>query len=346
MGVGFLLAVGPLLVYALGHMEAFNDRLSGVFLLSQEALQGRAPLAVLDDSLGRHALMFNVQGDSNGRHHAPDKPMLDFVTGLGFLASGGWLLRQSRDWRSRFLAVALAIGLLPSLLAVEGPHAMRSIGAAAFACIVAALGWAEIVEWTADGGRRTADSGRWTADGGQQTTVSSDPRPLTPDPRPLTPDPRPLTPDPRPLAPAHRWLLLAIILFALLLNAQTYFVQMPANPAVWQSSYPVHTQVGAYIRQLAQEQGEEVLQTVYVQSLLADNQVFAYLTHGLPVQTFEGGDFSRPVATGTRFVFSGYASQQEVAEKMGTYVGTSPTPVLTGPPLPNGSPSFRVYVVE
>jgi len=47
---------------------------------------------------------------------------------------------------SRFLIGALVLTTLPSLLAVDGPHALRSIGAAPFSCLVGALGWVEVAE--------------------------------------------------------------------------------------------------------------------------------------------------------------------------------------------------------
>ncbi len=144
--LSFGLVIWPLVSYALDRPQAFNDRVNDVFLLSEEALKARAPLAALDDTVGRHLLMFNLRGDENGRHHAPGAPMLDFVTGLGFLVGAGLLLRRWQDWRSLFLAGGLVVSLLPSALAVDAPHAMRSIGAAAFACIIATLGWAMIVQ--------------------------------------------------------------------------------------------------------------------------------------------------------------------------------------------------------
>jgi hypothetical protein len=143
--LSFGLVIWPLVDYALDRPQAFNDRVNDVFLLSEEALKAQAPLAALDDTVARHLLMFNLRGDENGRHHAPGAPMLDFVTGFGFLVGIGLLLRRWQDWRSLFLAGGLVVGLLPSALAVDAPHAMRSIGAAAFACIIAASGWAIIV---------------------------------------------------------------------------------------------------------------------------------------------------------------------------------------------------------
>jgi 4-amino-4-deoxy-L-arabinose transferase-like glycosyltransferase len=302
--LGFALAAVPLARYALQYPESFNQRVGSVALLSEESLHARAPLAVFDDSLGRHLLMFHVEGDSNGRHHAPDHPLLDPITGLGLLAGIVLLLRHWHDWRSLFLFAALAIRVAPSLLAVNGPHAMRSIGVVAFACVVAALGWIALLDLA----RRhlPAASTRYAALWG------------------------------RALAPA-------VVGLALLFNAWTYFVAMPTEPRVWLSFYPIHTRIGVYLRDIADEQGSEALRRVYVQRGLTDNAVMRYLSYGLPVATFDDGVFSRPPQSGDQFVLSGYTYEQARAE-LAASLDLTPQPVARGPDLPGrDTPSFVVY---
>lgn len=309
LAVGFALTLAPLVTYALRHPSAFNNRVNDVFLLSETALRGRAPLAALDDSVGRHVMMFSMEGDSNGRHHDPRQPMLDLVTGMGFLVGCAVLLRHWRGWRSLFLAGALAAGLLPSMLAVAGPHAMRSIGSVAFACTIAAIGWAEMLQ-----GVPTTD----------QECPSAESR----------------------LLRARASLLIPVLLVAARLNAWSYFVAMPVNPSVWLSFYPVHTQIGSYVRELANEQGPQAVEHVYVPSGLMDNAVLVYLAHGLPLQTFDGATVSAAPPPGARFVLSGYSAPHDAA-LLAPYLGDHPTPVLLGPALPGTSdPSFVVYQVN
>jgi 4-amino-4-deoxy-L-arabinose transferase-like glycosyltransferase len=298
--VGYALVVAPLAGYMLRHPDSFHERVGHVFLLGPDVLEGRAPLHVLDNSVGRHLLMFNVQGDSNGRHHAPHAPMLDIITGVGFLAGCGLLLSRWRDWRSMFLLAALAIGMLSSLLAVEGPHAMRSIGALAFACMIATLGWV----WLAGLLRRVM---------------------------------------PAMTRPAAAALLPLLLLAALALNAYTYFGSMATNPDVWQAFYPVHTQMGAYLRDAADARDTAVLDQVYVAQELTDNAVFGYLTYGVVVQTFSETGVSRPPQPGALFVLSGYTYRQDV-QSLRAEVGPLSGPVLTGPTFPGvDDPSFVVY---
>jgi hypothetical protein len=262
-----------------------------VFLLGETARQGRAPLAALDESLGRHLLMFNVRGDHNGRHHAPDWPMLDTITGLGWLAGAAALLRRRWEWRGLFLFAGLGIGMLPSVLSVDSPHAMRSIGAVAFACLIAALGWVEL-------GRLLGH---------------------------------------RPGA--------GVFALALALNAWTYFVVMPTTPEVWLADYPIHTQIGTYLRDSADDRGPQALSQIFIPKGLQDNSVFQYLTYGLPVQWFDGARLSEPAAPGALFVLSGYTYGQDLP-LLAPYLGATPRPAGNGPELPDGSnPSFIIYHV-
>jgi hypothetical protein len=307
LGVGALgalalaLTVSPLVGYALRHPESFNDRVGTVFLLHPEVVEARPPLAVLDASLGRHLLMFNVEGDSNGRHHAPGAPLLDYATGAGFVVGVLLLLRGWRDWRSLFVLGLLALGLLPSLLAVEGPHAMRSIGALPAACIAAALGWLAVARWLTH-----------------------------------------RLPDGAPHAAARRLPLLVLAL-ALALNVWLYFGQMPTNPRVWVSFYPVHTQVGAYLRERANTHNTADLRHIYVARKLTRNPVFDYLAHDLRVETFASDDLSRPAPPEALFVFSGYTYQEDVRH-LRPYLGPDPEPLIRGPNLPGtDAPSFVVY---
>ncbi len=313
VGIGFTLAVAPLMAYVLEKPDAFNDRVGGIFLLRESALKGRSPPAVLDDeALKRHLLMFNVRGDNNGRHHAPDSPMLDFVTGLGFLMGCATLLRYWRDWRSMFLLGALGITLIPSALAVDSPHAMRSIGAVGFACTIAALGWAEI--------------GRGIQTSWGRTLQQQQPAWLCP----------------------QFWMPTAglmVVLIALGLNSWLYFAHMAIDSRVWGSFYPVHTQVGTYLRDLVDEEGPEALNQVYIPEGLMRNSVLIYMTHGLPVKTFNEASLPRLAQSEHRFILSGYTLQKD-KQLLSPYLGSDPVPLVRGPDFPNrAQPSFAIYEI-
>lgn len=323
IGIGALLTLAPLMGYILNHPSAFNHRVSEVFLLGAEAKAGRPPLAVLDESVGAHVLMFHGEGDHNGRHHAPGSPMLDPITGLGFLIGCGVLLQRGGG-RNLFLAMGLVIGLLPSLLAVEYPHAMRSIGAIVFACTIAAIGLVEGVGWmstviTSWTSRVVRISGFF---GGQ-------------------------TPEPYLTVMAGGGLLG----MALAWNVWTYFLAMPTNPSVWLAFYPIHTKVGEFVR--AEGGGANPGDPIYVPFKFTHNAVFTYLTRGIPFQTYEHGNVSHPITVGARFVISGYATHEAIEATLNALANTSGYPraafvhAASGPPLPDGvRPSFVVYQVR
>src|SRR5262249_43151496 len=191
-------------------------------------------------------------------------------------------------------AAGLVLGVLPSLFAVDGPHAMRAIGAAAFACTIAALGALALLERV---------PGRWRS--GVGATLLS---------------------------------------LALLWNARTYFVDMRYERASWAAFYPLHTRIGAFVRSVAELSSSRQLANVYVPSGYPDHPVFAYLAHGLEVETFDlAGTVSRPAAADSCFVADGYHYREEAAGAARA-LGAPLVPVFQGPRLPGlDQPSFVVY---
>src|SRR5207248_7261608 len=86
----------PVLIFALQDPVTFNGRTAQTLILTQPVPDSEKARQVWD-TLQRHALMFNVSGDLNGRHNLPGAPMLDALSG-GLVALGlGWLLVRPRD---------------------------------------------------------------------------------------------------------------------------------------------------------------------------------------------------------------------------------------------------------
>ncbi len=303
--VGLLLISSPYIVYALDNPSAFNDRVGDVALISEKNLQGQPMLAVLDDSLGRHMLMFHAQGDRNSRHHAPDLALLDPLTGIGMLAGLALLLRAWRDWRTLWLASGMLWGLAPSLFAVNGPHAMRAIGALALAVTLAALGWWYLLR--------------------------------------LLPLAVPRVVQARRAMPIAAAVVLGVALVA---NSWVYFQFAPSEPRVWTSFYPIHTQMGSYVRDYANTRAGDATQRLYVHERLAENAVFAYLTYGLPISTFGDDGLDDAPPPDALLVFSGYSYHDDV-DRFAEYLGSNPQPVAVGPLLPDRvRPAFVVYAVR
>jgi hypothetical protein len=127
---------------------------------------------------------------------------------------------------------------------------------------------------------------------------------------------------------------------ALALNAWVYFVIMPPDPEVFLGFYPVQSQMGVYVRDAAAQHAGG---RIYVPSGVATDEVFAFLSAGLAVESFDGQALSSPPQPGDRFLVSGYFADQELAG-LAPSLGPSPRPLAEGPGFPDGrGPTFLVY---
>lgn len=292
--VGLLVALLPLFVYAYQNRGAVNDRVSEVFLFSEATLANRAPLRMLDETVGRHLLMFNSLGERNGRHHAPNYPMVDWLTGLLLLLGLGAVLGHGRDWRGALLVVAVPLSLAPSLFAVDGPHGLRSIGAAAWVCYLAALGW----DWMLVALRRRLPTN------------------------------------------SLRWTTAAVVLVVVLLNVRVYFVSMRNNPAVWQTFYPIQTQIGVALQRLPAS-------TTFIPAAIAHSDVLRYLLPDTPYQTYEEGTITRPLRHGDHVVLGGYDDPATAVPQFEQAHHVRLRLVSQGPPLPGlQRPAYWLYTIQ
>lgn len=125
--LGALLASLPLDIFALQRPGDFNSRVSTVTIFSQEG-SGGDPNA-LSDSFNKHMLMFNFQGDRNGRHNLPNSPMLDWLTAALFFAGLGSCIYRSWRWQYFFPVVWFAAALSGGVLSLlfEAPQGNRTV---------------------------------------------------------------------------------------------------------------------------------------------------------------------------------------------------------------------------
>jgi hypothetical protein len=140
LGAAALTAL-PVIVFAVQDPIVFNGRTAQTLIMTQQVSDAEK-LRQIWDSLQRHALMFNVSGDLNGRHNLPGVPMLDSLT-AGLVVLGlSWLLVRPRDWRTFVLlawsAVAMSGGILT--LAFEAPQGVRTFGITPVLAVLAGLG--------------------------------------------------------------------------------------------------------------------------------------------------------------------------------------------------------------
>lgn len=153
-----LLVVAPVVRYAWLQPGPFFERTQKTSLFAKTTPEQRLP-ALLENTR-KHLLMFNVQGDPNGRHNLPGEPMLDpfsgalLVLGLGLALWRGLL--AARQPRLLLLPVWLGVTLLGGILSLnfEAPQSLRSIGALPAAYLLAALPLVVLWQaWRQGGGR-------------------------------------------------------------------------------------------------------------------------------------------------------------------------------------------------
>lgn len=136
-----LLALAPLIAYLITDLDGYNRRVGSVSFLDSESLTTCTPAGLLLENMGAYGLAYHVAGDRNGRHHMPSAPLLDPLTGLLLVLGLGLVLLQGKQ-RSGLIAT-MAIGtiyLIPGVLSGDAPHAMRSLGTLAPACLLAGSG--------------------------------------------------------------------------------------------------------------------------------------------------------------------------------------------------------------
>ncbi len=162
-----LLALLPLLHFIAGDWDGYNRRVSNVTVLDSDSTTMRAPLSLLLHNTGRYLLMWHVAGERNGRHHAPGAPMLDPLSGMLLVLGLGVAIMYRCSTGLAVLLLLLVCNLVPGLLSGNAPHAMRSIGVLAPACVLAALGLSVLCAYLPDPAiaRERQIAGRWLAVG-------------------------------------------------------------------------------------------------------------------------------------------------------------------------------------
>src|SRR5262249_3020439 len=137
---GAVLAALPVLMFAIQDPAGFNGRLNQT-LIFNETVSQQQMRDELWSNVQKHALMFHVSGDMNGRHNIPGAPMLDPLSGL--LMVVGLAVRLSRpfDWRSVLLVGWFAASLLGGILTFpfEAPQGMRTLGVTPVVALTIAL---------------------------------------------------------------------------------------------------------------------------------------------------------------------------------------------------------------
>jgi len=126
--LALLIALAPVAQFAVRNNEAFFQRTGMTSLFRQRDEPNLAQ--AYWNTLSKHLLMFNVQGDHNGRHNLPSAPMLDPVMGVLFILGLAYALWRWHDPPNALMLLLFVIMLHGGVLSLdfEAPQSLRSIG--------------------------------------------------------------------------------------------------------------------------------------------------------------------------------------------------------------------------
>jgi len=170
-------AFSPVAAWATQHPSEFTERASAVSIT-----EGNSTVETVEALLRntkRHALMFNAEGDRNGRHNLPWAPMLDTFTGIAFVLGLGISLYNVRRPGYFLILLWVAVPLWAGIgtAETEAPHAVRSLlvtpGVALAAAVPLWLAWRLASEQRAQEEAATLDGHGWRLPGLALTTLRS-----------------------------------------------------------------------------------------------------------------------------------------------------------------------------
>jgi hypothetical protein len=129
MGVVSLMIFAPQAVWAVKHSHAYSQRMAQTSILVGHDTP-QLVLRALKSNVEKHALMFNLHGDRNGRHNLPGAPQLDAISAALFVLGAGYSLYRWRSSSYFLLVVWFTVAMLAGVLSLwwEAPQAARTIG--------------------------------------------------------------------------------------------------------------------------------------------------------------------------------------------------------------------------
>ncbi len=139
LALATLLAAGPFLQFAVREPDEFWRRTRQISIFNQR-IEPNLARAIASNTV-KNTLMFNYEGDHNGRHNLPGEPMLDPVTGALFVLGLVLAISRFRRPAEMIFLIVLIVGLAGAILTVdfEAPQAQRAVGAMAGVLFLAAL---------------------------------------------------------------------------------------------------------------------------------------------------------------------------------------------------------------
>jgi len=141
-----LLVALPLLVYFARHLDAFLARSAQVSVFNPD-INGGDLLGTLAQHTAKSLGMFNWRGDFIPRHNLPYRPVFDPLMGMAFLLGVAVAVRRARQEAEAVLVLLYTLVMLvPTVLAEDAPHFLRSVGILPVIMVFPAIGLASVYE--------------------------------------------------------------------------------------------------------------------------------------------------------------------------------------------------------
>jgi 4-amino-4-deoxy-L-arabinose transferase-like glycosyltransferase len=303
-----LLVLSPLIWYVANDLSGYNRRVGSVSVFNSNELAIRSPAGLLLLNIERYTMMWHIVGEPNGRHHAPFAPMLDPIAGALLLIGLGLALLRWREREHLALLIWVPLGIVPGLFSSEAPHAMRSLGGLAPACILAGMALAELARQA--GGRGQEAGGRRQGAG----------------------------------ASAPTFVALCLLAGSLAFNTWLYFGSMARNPLVY-SEFDVAATMMSRAARMPAESADASIQatTVYLPGGAEKEDTVRFLTSGVPLCTLDDA-LQTPPGPEALVVLPADVSESVVATTL-QVLGPAAQEIATVPRYPTGEPILRAFGV-
>ncbi len=144
--VAIVISVIPITQYALYNPQPFWSRINETSIFKGRTVSEASNSVA--ETTREHLLMFNYEGDHNGRHNLPGQPMLDPISASLMVVGFGFSLTRFKEPKYLLLLLWFLIMLAPGIFSLdyESPQSLRAIGSLPAAYLLAIIPVNEILK--------------------------------------------------------------------------------------------------------------------------------------------------------------------------------------------------------
>jgi len=126
-----LIIIAAPVTFHLFKYNAEDIRFHQQFFFKNTELSLEKKLSFFADNIKKTALMFNFEGDTNGRHNYPGKPIFNPILGTLFLIGLALTIFNLKNFYNQFFLIYFIVSFVPTLLTYpwENPNMLRTFTA-------------------------------------------------------------------------------------------------------------------------------------------------------------------------------------------------------------------------